>query len=184
MQRDQPTSSTYWPSLALIAGGGLMIGLWLIYTHVHGPTSYDLNRPFLGQRTLFWRMLLGGPPNLLVAAALLGLAPRLTQGAPRRARIGLGLAVFGLVVSGAIDLIIRAIAPPFLVPVVGIGLLILAVGRPARSNLPRAALTALAVIGALALLAMAWWFVPLDVFDALKGYRWYGLMAHVGPGLG
>jgi hypothetical protein len=42
----------------------------------------------------------------------------------------------------------------------------------------------LAVIGALALLAMAWWFVPLEVFDALKGYRWYGLMAHVGTGMG
>lgn len=184
MNHDRVDARTRWASLALIAGGALMVGAWLIYTSVHGPTSYDLNQPFLGRRTLVWGMLLGGPPNLLVAAGLLLLPSHLIQSGGRRGRVGFGLAVFGLVVSGAIDLIIRAIAPPFLVPVVGVGLLLLALGRPARSNLPRASLTVLVVIGALDLLAMAWWFVPLEVFDQLKGYRWYGLIAHMGTGLG
>jgi hypothetical protein len=176
--------SARWLSLAFIAGGALMIGLWLIFTNVHGPTSYNLDRPFLGRGMFFWGMLLGGPPNLLVAAALLGLAPRLTQGAPRRARVGLGLAVFGLAAAGALDLIVGAINAPFFIPVVAAGLLLLALGRSHRPDLPRAAWISLAVIGALNLIAFAWVLAPLELSDAVAGYRLYGLLAHVGTGLG
>ena len=178
------TAPRRWPSLALIAGGGLMVGLWLIFTNVHGPTSYNLDRPFLGRGMHFWGMLLGGPPNLLVVAALLGVAPRLTQGASRRSRVGLGLAVFGLAVAGALDLIVGAINAPFFIPVVGVGLLLLALGRNASPALPRAAIAALIVIGVLELAASAWALAPLELSDQVAGYRWYGLMAHVGTGLG
>jgi hypothetical protein len=181
---NQNTGIARWPSLAFISGGTLMIGMWLIFTNVHGPTSYNLDRPFLGRDMQFWGMLLGGPPNLLVTAALLGLAPRLTQGAPRRARVGLGLAVFGLAAAGALDLIVGAINAPFFIPVVGAGLLLLALGRSDRPDLPRAAWISLAVIGALNLIAFAWALVPLETSDAVGGYRLYGLLAHVGTGLG
>ena len=178
------TAPRRWPSLAFIAGGALMVGLWLIFTNVHGPTSYNLDRPFLGRGMHFWGMLLGGPPNLLVAAGLLGLAPRLTQGASRRARVGLGLAVFGLAVAGMLDLIVGAINAPFFIPLVGAGLLLLALGRTASPGLPRIAFAALAAIGVLELAAFAWALVPLEASDAVGGYRWYGLLAHVGTGLG
>jgi hypothetical protein len=173
-----------WPSLVLIAGGSLMVGLWLIFTNVHGPTSYNLDRPFLDRGMHFWGMLLGGPPNLLVAAALLGLAPRLTEGASRRSRVGLGLAVFGLAAGGALDLIAGALNAPLLIPLIGVGLLLLALGRTASPALPRAALMALVAIGVLELVAFAWALAPLALSDQVAGYRWYGLLAHVGTGLG
>lgn len=181
------TAPGRWPSLALITGGSLMIGLWLIFTNVHGPTSDNLDRPFLGHGMQFWGMLLGGPPNLLVAAALLGLAPRLTQPAPRRARVGLGLAVFGLglAIANALNLVGGITNELTLAPVIGVGLLLLALGRTASPPLPRAALAALVVIGVLKLVAFfAWVLVPLEASDAVGGYRLFGLLAHVGTGLG
>ncbi len=187
MKHEFPAPTLRWPSLALIAGGSLMIGLWLIFTNVHGPTSYNLDQPFLGQGMQFWGMLLGGPPNLLVAAALLGLAPRLTQSAPRRARVGLGLAVFGLglAVANALNLIGGILNELTLTPVIGVGLLLLALGRTASPALPRAALAALVVIGVLDLVAFfAWSLMPVKVSDAVGGYRLFGLLAHVGTGLG
>jgi hypothetical protein len=195
MQREPSAASARWPSLAFIAGGTLVIGLWLIFTNVHGPTSYNLDRPFLGRGTTFWGMLLGGPPSLLVAAGLLGHGPRLTQVAPRRARIGLGLAALRLAVSGALELVVGALNTPsflflsfivgsLLMPVIGVGVLMIALGRPASPALPRAAITALVIIGALDLVAFALVMGPLDTSDAIGGYRLYGLLAHVGTGLG
>lgn len=37
-----------WAGLALVAGGLLMAGLWLVFTTVHGPT--DLSDPIGGYR--------------------------------------------------------------------------------------------------------------------------------------
>lgn len=184
MQHEPTAPTAQWASLALIASGALMIVLWLIFTNVHGPTSYNLDRPFLGRGMHFWGMLLGAPPNLLVAAALLLLRYPLTNQAPRRSRIGLGLAIFGLAASGIADLMVGAINAPFFVPVVGAGLLLLAVGRTTNPGLPRIALSALVVIGILELIAFAWALVPLETSDAVGGYRLYGLLAHVGTGLG
>ena len=193
MQRNPSAFTARWTSLALIVGGSLMIGLWLIFTNVHGPTAYNLDRPFLGRGTNFWGMLLGGPPNLLVAAALMGLASHLTQSAPRRARVGLVLAVFGLAAAGGLEVVVGALSAPslfsfigvsLLMVVIGVGLLLFALGRSASPATPQAALVALVVIGMLELLAFAYVLGPFETFDAVGGYRLYGLLAHVGTGLG
>ena len=87
-----------WAGLAFIAGGLLMVGLWLIYTNVHGPTSYDETQAVLGRSTLFWGMLLSAPPSLLVALGLALLYPLLARGARRMARSGYMLSLAALII--------------------------------------------------------------------------------------
>lgn len=152
-----------------------MAGIWLVYTQVHGPTSYDETNAVAGRSTLFWGMLLGGPPPLLIALGLWLRRGALTSGGGRRARVGLALAVFGLAVAAIIDLIIAALGPPFFVPVVGLGLVLLAVGRPGTRLLLALGLLYAAAFG----LAL----VPLEISDPLAGYRLYGVLAHLLPGL-
>ncbi len=169
------TRSAPWASLALIMGGLLMAGIWLVYTQVHGPTSYDETNAVAGRSTLFWGMLLGGPPPLLIALGLWLRRGALTSGGGRRARVGHTLAVFGLAVAAIIDLIIAALGPPFFVPVVGLGLVLLAAGRPGSRLLLALGLLYLAAFG----LAL----VPLRISDPLAGYRVYGVLAHLLPGV-
>ena len=71
MRNDQGFNSGHWASLAFVAGGLLMAVLWLVFTNVHGPTSFAQTRVVLGRSTLFGGRLLGGLPNLLVALGLI-----------------------------------------------------------------------------------------------------------------
>ena len=163
-----------------MAGGLLMAGLWVIFTSVHGPTSYNEDSAVLGQSMQFWGSLLGGPPNLLVALGLLLLYPRLARGAGRLARVGFGLAVFGMVASAALDLAMGALGAPFFVPLVGLGLILMSAGNrqiPARQR------RVLLFIGVVLVVAFAWALAPQDFSDRINGYRLYGLLAHFVPGL-
>ena len=169
-----------WAGLAFMAGGVLMAGLWVIFTSVHGPTSFNEDGVILGRSTLFWGSLLGGPPNLLVALGLLLLYPRLARGAGRLARIGYGLAVFGLIASAALDLAIGALGAPFFVPLVGLGLILLSAGN---RQLPARQRRVLLFIGVVLVVAFAWALLPQDLSDRISGYRLYGLLAHFVPGL-
>lgn len=170
-------------SLALLAGGLLMAGLWLVYTNVHGPTSFDETNAVLGRSTLFWGMLLGGVPNLCIALALLLGRRQLTGGAGWLARLGYTLTLIGLIVPAAIDLAIRALGPPFFVPLVGLGLVLLAAGIW-RGPLPRSQAGLLLAIGLCQLAAFALALVPNAIADAWGGYRLYGAGAHLLTGLG
>ncbi|TAK11741.1 MAG: hypothetical protein EPO32_10760 [Anaerolineae bacterium] len=169
-------------SLALLLGGLWMAVVWLIYINAHGPTSYDeLNTQF-GRSTLFWGMMLGGPPNLLLALGLILLKPQLIRPGKGRARAGYFLTLFGLVVPAVIDLAIRAIGPPFFLPILAIGLILLA--RGGAGNLLQGLDARLLLINGLCLLAsMTLWLIPLDLFDQIEGYRIYGVLAHFIPGL-
>lgn len=177
------THKARWASRALVLGGLLMAGLWLVYTRVHGPTSYDETNALAGRSTLFWGMLLGGPPPLLVALGLGLERGRLTAGLGRRARIGHALTVFGLAVAASIDLIIGALGPPFFGPVVGLGLLLLAAGRLSGAAPPRTATNLLLALGLLQWAAFAAALIPNAVADEWGGYRVYGVLAHLLPGL-
>lgn len=184
MENDRANRFERWASLAFIAGGLLMMVLWVIYTTVHGPTSYDETRPVLGRTTLFWGMLLSAPPNLLVALGLVLLRPRLAQGASRMARTGYTLALIGLLVPAVIDLIIGAIGPPFFVPVLGAGLILLALGSRNNSRISRQSLNLLMLIGIFQVIAFALALIPLEVSDPFGGYRVYGIFAHFLTGIG
>ena len=70
MVNDQRSKSLYWASLAIMLGEFLMVLLWLIFTTVRGPTSFDRTGVILGQSTFFWGSLLGGIPNFLKEGAV------------------------------------------------------------------------------------------------------------------
>lgn len=85
--------------MAVVAGGLLMAALWLVFTSAHGPTSFNEDRVILGGSMLFWGMLLGGIPNLLIAAGLVVFSSRLALLTGRLARVGYVLLLIGRVGS-------------------------------------------------------------------------------------
>ena len=173
-----------WASLAFAAGGLLMAVLWIVLTTVHGPTSYNEDRAVLGRTLFFWGTLLSAPPNLLVALGLVLLYPLLVKRASLLARAGYALALIGLVVPAGIDLIIGALGPPFFVPIVGLGLILLALGSRHNPRLQRPGLTLLTLIGIFQVVAFALALIPLEVSDQIGGYRLYGIFAHFLTGIG
>jgi hypothetical protein len=185
MRNDPGFRSVRWASLAFVAGGLLMMVLWLIYTTVHGPTSFDQTRAVLDRSTLFWSLLLSVPPSLLVALGLIILYPRLASSARLMPRIGYALTLIALVVPASLDLFVwGGLGPPFFVPVVGTGLILLALGNWHNPQLQRQSLYLLMLIGIFQVLAFALAMIPLGVSDQIGGYRLYGLFAHFLAGIG
>jgi hypothetical protein len=184
MQRERDSRFERWAGLAFIASGLLMAALWIIYTTVHGPTSYDETQPVLGRSTLFWGMLLSALPNLLAALGLMFLYPLLVQGARRMAKAGYALSLAGLLIPAVIDLIIRALGPPFFVPVLGAGMILLALGSRSNPRLLPQSITLILLIGIFQLIAFALALIPLEISDQFGGYRIYGIFAHFLSGLG
>ncbi len=164
-----------------MVGGAVMASLWPLFTSLHGPTSYNEERPFLGQDPLFWGAMMEGVPSLLIAAGLALLSPALWTAAPRAARIGYALLLVSLVVPGVIDVLILATVPPLLYPLEAAGLLLLAWAAPVPQGWARVVLVAMAAL----LLATMWSvFLTIEEWDAVKGYRIHGIMANVLVGLG
>ncbi|MHA7156277.1 hypothetical protein [Arthrobacter sp. TMN-50] len=167
-----------------MAGGLLMVTLWLIFTTVHGATSFDEDRVVLGGSTLFWGMLLGSIPNLLIAAGMVLLSPGLALTIDRLARIGYAVLLIGLIVPALIDLSIQALGPPFFVPVASIGLVLLASGMQHNPRVGRSSRYLLLSIGLLLAFAFAWALLPSTLTDPIDGYRIHGAFAHFGAGIG
>ncbi len=161
-----------------------MILLWIIYTTVHGPTSFDRTGVVLGRSTLFWGGLLGSFPNLLLALGLILSYPWLVKPAGLLARIGYILTLTGLIIPAVIDLFAGGLGPPIFVPLVGIGLILTAVGNRDNPTIQRRSRSLLMVLGLLQITAIASAFVPREVSDGIGGYRLYGLLAHFAFGLG
>lgn len=168
----------------LVAGGLLAVPLWLVFTWVHGPTSFNENRITLGRDMHFWGMLLGVIPNGLVAAGLWLSRPIIVQGEGRAVRVGYGLALVGLLVSAGLDLAVQALGPPMLLPFVGVGLLVLGLAMRGASRADRAVRAMVVALGTLFVIAFAWALVPLELSDRVGGYRIFGFMAHLVGGLG
>ncbi len=172
------TGGARWAAWALVAGGAASAALWLVFTVVHGPTSFNENNPVLGGDMHFWGMLLGVIPNVVLVAGLLGLRQPLLAGAGRTATIGYWLAVAALFASAAVDLVGRSLGPPLLMPFQGVGLVL--VGLAGGSDLRRPLLA----IGVLILAAFGFAWVPLEISDRFGGYRIFGFLAHFAVGVG
>lgn len=71
MSRKSATARAALASALLVAAGVLMAALWINFTRAHGTTSVDEDRLVLGGSMPFWGMLIGGVPNLLIAAVLI-----------------------------------------------------------------------------------------------------------------
>jgi hypothetical protein len=186
MTSRSPGASHRWAAWCLIAGGAAAGGLWLVFTVSHGPTSYNEDRAILGLGMHGWGMLLGVVPNALLLAGLVGLRASLLAAAGRAAGIGYIVAVGGLLASAMVDLAVRALGPPLLVPVQAIGLVLLgaAPGSTARARHPRAVARVILAIGILLIAAFAIALIPLDISDRFGGYRIYGAVAHLATGVG
>jgi hypothetical protein len=173
-----------WASALLVAGGVLMAALWIIFTRAHGPTSFNEDRVVLGGSMPFWGMLLGGVPNLLVAAGLITLTPRTAYASARSARVGYVLLMIGLIVPALIDLSIQALGAPFFLPIAAIGLTLLAIGNRHNPRISRTSRALLLGVAALLAIAFAWALMPSALTDPIGGYRIYGALAHLGVGAG
>ncbi len=136
-----------WPSLAMVVAGSLMVVLWPVFTTLHGPTSFNEEGHLLGMDSLFWGAMMEGPAGLLIALGLAGSYRLLTDGAGRTVRVGFALTMIGLVLPALVNLAILAVMPPLLAPLLGIGLILMAVGNRS-SALGRAQPTAPRGIGA------------------------------------
>jgi hypothetical protein len=171
-----------WPWWLVVGGGLLMVAVWPIYISLHGPTSYNEDGRFLGGDPLFWGAMLEGPPNLLIVAGFLALLPGIWVALGSLARVGYLLPLASLVVPAVVDLATVSIMPPLLFPIQVAGLTLLALGGGRLRRITRIAFGVMA-----ALLAAALWLelgLSTPQFDALEGYRIYGLMAHVAVGIG
>ena len=185
MNDNSDSQSRSWPNLALIAGGLLMVPMWVRYTTLHGPTSVDEGGHWLGQGPGFWGSMMEGPAGLLIALGLAGLYPLLTGNAGRTARVGFVLAMIGAVIPPVIDLGLREVIPPLLAPIFGAGLILMAVANRANSALTRFSLRVLAGLGGTLLFSFLWsLLVRPDLMDRIDGYRIYGVVANVIFGLG
>lgn len=169
----------------MIIGGLLMVVLWPLYISLHGPTSFSLNGHWLGQGPEFWGSIMEGPSSLLIALGLFGHYTLLVGRADRKARIGFVLIVIGLVVTGVADLAILAIVPPFLSPLVAIGLILIARSHRESPSFPKPAHHAPWGMSALLLFSFFWTLLlPKDVFDQMNGYVVFGVTANLLFGVG
>lgn len=162
-----------------------MIVLWPVYTTLHGPTSFYEEGYLFGMEGLFWGGMMEGPSSLLMALGLAGSYELLTGREGKMARIGFGLAMIGLVIPGLVDLAVLAPMPPLLAPLLGLGLILLAVGNRSNPSLPRFSRRVLVWMALLQFFAFLWTaLVRPDVLDQIYGYRIYGVGANVLFGLG
>jgi hypothetical protein len=125
--------------------------------------------------------MMEGPSGLLIAAGLAGSAQVLTAGGGTRARVGLRLAVAAAAVPAAADLVLLAVVPPLLGPLLAAGLVLVALNRSLARTV-RVVLAGLA--GALALGFLWLLLVRPDLLERIGGYRIYGVVANVLYGVG
>ncbi len=161
-----------------------MATLWLLYINLHGPTYYNQDGRFWGGGPLFWGMMMNAPASVLISLGLVGHFLLLTKDGGRMARIGLVLALIGLVIPALVDFVTVGIGPPLLMPLTIIGLISLAAANWKNAGLPKAARRTLLGLGILLLLTFPMFLIPLDIFDQIEGYRIYGILAHLLFGAG
>lgn len=168
----------------LVAGGLIAVPLWLVFTSVHGPTSFNENNVTLGLDMHAWGLLLGVIPNVLVAGGLWLGRSDLLRGGGRGARFGFGLLLLALLVSAGLDLLSRSLGPPVFLPFIAAGLIVLALAPRDGPGPAKEIRATLLLLGLLLALAFAWALMPLETFDRVGGYRTYGLIAHLLAGIG
>ena len=169
----------------MISGGALNMGLWPIYTSLHGPTSVDEQGELLGRGTEFWGSMMEGPSGLLIALGLVGSHTLLTGHAGRMARVGFVLAMIGALIPALVNTAILAVMPPLLAPVFGVGVILIAVANRTTSSLTRFSRLVLIALGMVLIFSFLWTLlVRPDVMDQIDGYRIYGVVADVLFGAG
>lgn len=115
---------------------------------------------------------------------LLMARPALTTATTAVGSVGYYLILVGLLAPAAAGAALQGLGPPFLMPIVGIGLILLAIGNrgnPAMTSFRRATLRS---VGVLLMIAFAWGLASQDVSDSVGGYRIFGATGYLGAGVG
>jgi hypothetical protein len=167
----------------MVAGGAIMAALFPVYSTLHGPTSFYERGVWLGFEGQVWGGVMNGVPSLLIASGLLGARSLVIGHGRRGVRVGYVLALIALLVPGVLDLALRALTPPVLLPVQAVGLLLVGFGSRQGRDLSARAACALVCIGVLLALAYLVALVPLDVSDRYDGYRVFGVLAYAMVGV-
>jgi hypothetical protein len=172
-----------WPWPVIVAGGAIMASLFPVYSTLHGPTSFYERGVWLGLEGQVWGGVMNGVPSLLIACGLVGARPVVVGHGRRGVRVGYVMVLVALLIPGVLDLALRAITPPLLLPVQAVGLLLIGLGSRQGRVLSATAGGALACIGTMLLLAFLVALVPIDVSDRYDGYRVFGLLAYAMVGV-
>jgi hypothetical protein len=160
-----------------------MAGLFPVYSILHGPTSFYEQGVWLGLEGQVWGGVMNGVPSLLIASGLLGGRSVVIGHGRRGVRVGYLLTLIALLLPGVLDLALRALTPPVLLPVQAVGLLLVGLGSRQGRGLSARAAGVMAGIGVLLMLAYLVALVPVDVSDRYDGYRVFGLMAYAVVGV-
>lgn len=163
----------------IVLGALVMLTLWPLFTVLHGPTSFNLDRHFLGFSPLFWGALMEGVSGVLITIGVVLWRRVFIVGA--LSRVALIVALVALAVPAMLDLAFLVTMPPLVQPLLGLGLIAIAA---ANRELPTLARLTLATMGALYVAALWSLFVSIEQWDSLNGYRVYGIMANVLPSIG
>jgi hypothetical protein len=163
--------------VAIIIGGLSMAALFVPFTIAHGPTSYNEEREILGWDMHAWGLLLGVLPNVLIAGGLWWLRRRIAGGR-RGATVVVAVGCVALLLEALMNLVFRALGPPFvlflLVPVTASLAALIPAGDAARTRV-RVAMAALGIVLATGV-ALA--LMPLETSDSFGGFRIYGTVVH------
>lgn len=169
-------------TVIMVSAGILMVGLWIIFTIVHGPTSFDQRGEILGRSTPFWGTLLGVVPNLLVSFSWILLYPLVAKSSSL-ARVGYWMTLIGLMIPAALDLVTGELGPPLLLPVLGLGMILTGIGNRARVG--RAPSITLQAVGGVLIAAFLFTILlPDHLFDRIDAFRVFGVGAFVFQGVG
>jgi len=184
MQKKNILSVSNWPNLVIIIGGLLMAVLWLLFTKLHGPTSFNRDGHWLGGDPLFWGMMMSAPASILISLGLVGHYRLLAGDVNRMARIGFVLTIIGLVIPALVDFATISLGPPLLLPLLAIGLIMLGSAHREPGNLSQIGQRILLFLGILLAVAFLSFFIPTDVLDQYNGYRIYGILVNFLFGVG
>jgi hypothetical protein len=166
-----------------MSGGTIMAALFPVYSILHGPTSFYQRGEWLGVEGQVWGGLMSGVPSLLIAAGLMG-ARAAVAGGSRAVRVGYVLVLVSLLIPGVLDLSLRAISPPFLMPIEAAGLLLLGLAGDDDHGVSTTARHAFVGMGALLVVAVITALIPQDFSDRNDGYRVFGVLGYLLLGVG
>jgi len=161
-----------------------MAVMWMRFTTLHGPTSFNEEGHWLGGSSIFWGGMIGFA-SLLIVLGLYGHRDLFTGRGDRLARIGYWLTMIGLGVPAVFELAVRAALPPLLMPLAATGLILLATAHrhdPSLAPTSRVALLAMGILLSVAFLMSV--AIPLETSDSIQGYRLYGILSNMLFGLG
>ena len=162
-----------------------MTFLWPIYINLHGPTSYNIDGHWLGQGPEFWGSMMEGPASLLIALGLFGQYSLLAGHSDRKARVGFTLIMIGLIVTAVADLVLLAIMPPILSPLVAIGQILIVLSHRENPAFPKHGQNSFWGMSVMLLFSFFWTLLlSTGVFDQLYGYFIFGVTANLLFGIG